>query len=609
MKSIRVLDVQTSNRIAAGEVVDRPASVVKELVENAIDAGATALTVEIREGGIEYIRVSDNGSGIPPEQARIAFERHATSKIASGDALTDIASLGFRGEALPSIAAVSKVEMTTRLSGAQTGVRVRIEGGTFLDIREAGSPEGTTIVIKDLFYNVPARRKFLKRPSVEAGYIFDVVVQQALGNPHLGVRLVNNSRTLFHTPGDGDLRAVVHAVHGAQAAKDLIAFSADSGATRIEGLLGLGENSRGNRSYEFFFVNGRSIQSKLLSTAVEVGCANDLMVGRFPYCILKVTMPTALVDVNVHPNKLEVRFSQEAAIRDLVQLTLEKAIQPKGPPLPAPPSSQIASYDASESAAQPPAQRVSYEEFGLNIDFYMPPSDSEAPKLEQTQINIAPPPVPTPSLGQSSAHVAKCEVTPKAQQEGASSYRIVGQAFLTYIILEIGDRLLIIDQHAAHERLLYEKLQNDMAQNIVSQRLLTPYIFRATPKEQEQIAQLREPLMQLGFDISGFDEDTMRVDAVPQILGVPQLPLFLEELVSFLLRNPHLKPSDLRSDEIASMACHKAIKAGDRLEQAELDALMQLLGTQSMPLTCPHGRPIWIEVTKAQLEKRIKRTV
>ena len=318
MAKIQVLDTQTANRIAAGEVVERPASVAKELLENALDAGATAVTLEIREGGIAYLRVTDNGCGIAPEDCRVAFERHATSKIRSGDDLSRIGTLGFRGEALPSIASVARVELTTRVKDAVAGVKLVMEGGQLQDVREAGCPQGTTFVVKDLFFNTPVRRKFLKRAATEAGYVADVATELALSRPDIAVRFVNNGKPVFQTVGNGDLRSVIYVLHGREVSSGVLPFEGGMGATRVSGYVGVGSLARGNRNYEYFFVNGRCIRNAQLSAAVENACHERVMIGKYPYCVLNLTVPLDAVDVNVHPNKLEVRFKDDFPIRENV---------------------------------------------------------------------------------------------------------------------------------------------------------------------------------------------------------------------------------------------------------------------------------------------------
>ena len=325
MAKIQVLDVQTANRIAAGEVVERPASVAKELLENALDAGATAVTLEIRDGGVSYLRVTDNGSGIAPEDCRVAFERHATSKIRSGDDLSHIGTLGFRGEALPSIASVSKVELTTRTKDAVSGVKLTIEGGRVTDVREAGCPQGTTFVVKDLFFNTPVRRKFLKRSATEAGYVADVVTELALSRPDIAVRFVNNGKPVFQTVGNNDLRSVIFVLHGKEVSSGVLPFESNLGAVRIRGFVGIGSLARGNRNYEFFFVNGRCIRNAQLSAAVENACRERVMIGKYPYCVCDLRVPLEAVDVNVHPNKLEVRFKDDFPIRENLQAAVETA--------------------------------------------------------------------------------------------------------------------------------------------------------------------------------------------------------------------------------------------------------------------------------------------
>lgn len=620
MANIQVLDTQTANRIAAGEVVERPASVAKELLENALDAGATAVTLEIREGGIAYLRVTDNGSGIAPKDCRLAFERHATSKIRSGDDLSHIGTLGFRGEALPSIAAVARVELTTRVKGAPSGVKLTVEAGQVTGVREAGCPQGTTFAVHDLFFNTPVRRKFLKRPATEAGYVADVVTQLALSRPDIAVRFVNNGKPVFQTVGNGDLRSAIYVLHGKEVAGEVLPFSGESGAVRVSGFVGVGNLARGNRNYELFFVNGRCIRDPQLSAAVETACRERVMIGKYPYCVLNVTVPLDAVDVNVHPNKLEVRFKEDFPIREHVQSAVESAfvdaattlhtMAPVAPQPSAPPAEKPVQMEMSQPAAapafsspqrsvetMPPREQRTYKTLresasGLSQSFKSPVPWREEP---------APQPPAQPAL----EPPAPVRQAPRMEPLGTAPI-VIGQLFATYLLVQRADQLLIIDQHAAHERILYEKLRQEVDENKRSQPMLTPYLFTTSLREEVLLQENLEKLTSMGFEIEPFGERTFRVTAVPMHLGAPQVKDFFVELMDNIESLASTQTRDIQRDALVKMACKKAIKAGDTLSQQEVNALLALIAGEEMP-TCPHGRPIVIPITKHELERKFKR--
>ncbi len=625
MAKIQVLDVQTANRIAAGEVVERPASVAKELLENALDAGATAVTLEIREGGIAYLRVTDNGAGIAPEDCRLAFERHATSKIRSGDDLAHIGTLGFRGEALPSIAAVSRVELTTRTEEAAAGVRLQVEAGRFLDVREAGCPKGTTFVVRDLFFNTPARRKFLKRPATEAGYVADVATELALSRPEIAVRFVNNGKVVFQTVGNGDLRSAIYVLHGREVASEALPFSYAQGAVRASGFVGVGNLARSNRSYELFFVNGRFVRDSVLSSAVEAACHERVMIGKYPYCVLNLSIPAEAVDVNVHPNKLEVRFKEDFPVREHVQAAVEaafadgaaplRAVAPSAPDSPPPEVPPPADADAP-----PPPEQIAMAQpaFGAPETPAAPAAVADfAPRREGARVlrESSLPPVAPPMPWRESAPAQRPETPTQSEEKRFAPPRVeplgtapilIGQIFSTYLLVQRGDALLIIDQHAAHERILYEKFRRQVDEERRSQPLLTPYLFDVTLREAELLTENLDRLRSMGFEIEPFGERAFRVSAVPVLLGAPQTREFFVELLDQLDSLPSTKVKDLKRDALVKMACKKAIKGGDTLSAQEVNTLLALVAGEETP-TCPHGRPILIPITKHDLERKFKR--
>ncbi len=628
MGLIRLLDEQTANRIAAGEVVERPASVAKELMENSLDAGATAITLEIRDGGVSYLRVTDNGGGIAEEDCRLAFERHATSKIHSGDDLTRIGSLGFRGEALPSIASVSKVELTTRVRDAESGVKLTLSAGHIEDVRAAGCPMGSTFVVRDLFFNTPARRKFLKKPNVEAGYVADAAAQLAMSRPDIALRFLNNGKTVFQTTGNGDLRAAVYRIHGRETAAALEPVEGSFGAMRVSGLVGVGPAARGNRAFEFFVLNGRCIRSLALSQSLEAAVAERVMIGKFPYCVLHIQVPLESVDVNVHPSKLEVRFKDDFPVRDNMieilrtafpapraeshprfiqpaeQLPLKPQTEPQteeAPPSPARPEPQAAVETPKEPETRPaprmemPARPVLRESGGLPLSALRgtKPANQEAP---------AP---------------ARAEEAPKAEKRAETEEapvlrealrpQAIGQLFDTYLLASQGDALLIIDQHAAHERILYERFKRSLGREGLSQQLLAPYIFHATLREEALLFEHMDRLRELGFELESFGPRVFRVLAVPYLLGEPLVPDFVTALLAELEELGRLREIDLKRDRLILLSCHKAIKAGDKLSREELSDLLDMIQGEEIPLTCPHGRPILMKMTKRELERKFKR--
>ena len=636
---IRILDAATVGRIAAGEVVERPSSVVKELMENSLDAGATAITVEIRGGGIDYLRVTDNGCGIEPGQVRLAFENHATSKLQTADQLDDIRTLGFRGEALPSIAAVSHVEMTTRARGQDSGTRIHIDGGQNLRVQEIGCPDGTTFVMRDLFYNIPVRRAFLKKASYEGGLVGDAVARLLIGNPGVSVRFVNNGSTVYHSFGDGNLRHALFAVYGKQA-EQMVEVDAAEGGTRIRGMIGVGELAKATRAHEMFFINGRSVRCAMLSRALETVCRSRVTIGLYPMCALNLSLPPNAIDVNVHPNKLEVRFRDEDMVRAAVEKLLNTAFD----------GERVLSF--ARDTAQPKAiervaavREIAPDAVKAGQGSGLPPADAaqkpaempplpgqgraESEKPVQTEMfhdalareRLRYAGAPAGSTGRGSAALresgaasapqpASSDVrTAESSGDGAADalpYRIVGVAFKTYIILEVGDTLLLIDQHAAHERIRYEMYMSQLEAGTASQQLLTPMVIRLSSREMALIRENLDVLASAGYEVEPFGEHDIQVRSVPLILGRAELrPLFMEMINSL----GRLKSAtiDARRAEVMQMACKSAVRGGDSLSESEIRALIREMTETGAPPTCPHGRPVVKAVQKRDLEKMFKR--
>lgn len=692
MAEIRKLSSELIGKIAAGEVVERPASVVKELVENAIDAGATHITVELRGGGIEYLRISDNGKGIPAGQIRLAFERHATSKLQTEAELYCIHTLGFRGEALASVAAVAKVTCTTKTADAEFGVRCQVEGGEFTDIRQAASPVGTTFVVEELFYNTPVRRKFLKKPAIEAGLVSDYMLRLILSHPEIAFRFVSQGKTIYHSMGDGKLDSALFCLYGKDAFRQMIPVSGHQSGVVLKGFIGVGELSRGNRQQQSFFINGRFFRSGVLSRALENGCEGRVMIGKFPMCALFLEMPYQNVDVNVHPNKLEVRFQDESAVAEAVRQIVYDALHQEqlGQRLRAPASEKpapvsessftvtelpgapdaiqpvsaaptVAAQPASPAADQPQADaeleqkdeaaaanaaplrpvtvpvqtggggafHASYGAAPRTV--FQPAAPSvwnrpqnavpkpaagwgnaeerpAVPEIRETAVSqpVKPAPAAPGSVPQPPEQTRLAEV--ETPEEAAAVPRLVGIVFDTYWIFETGDRLLWLDQHAAHERILYDRFMKRYDGEQISQRLLSPQLVQLSGRDMALFEEIQPYLEKAGFQAEAFDERSVAVHAIPTLFGENGDPkeLFLEALDQWQQGRGE-KTSDRMRSQVAQMACKHAIKGGDRLNPQEIQGfLKEMLQSQSMP-TCPHGRPIVVETTRYALEKRFKR--
>ena len=686
---IRILDAATVGRIAAGEVVERPSSVVKELIENALDAGATSITVEIKGGGVDYLRVTDNGCGIEPGQVRLAFENHATSKLQRAEQLDDIRTLGFRGEALPSIAAVSKIEMTTRAKGQESGVRLRMEGGKNPQVQETGCPQGTTLVMRELFFNVPVRRAFLKKPSYEGGLVSDAVSRMLLGNPGVSMRFISGGNTLYHSFGDGKLRHAVFAVYGREAAEKMVEVDASEGGARIYGLIGVGELAKATRAHQLFFINGRSVRCPMLTKVLEQVCRSRVTIGMYPMCVLNLVIPAGAVDVNVHPNKLEVRFRDEEMMRgacerllntafagervlqmdretapqrsverraELRELPLTDATKAAEAPKPAPEAPKHA------EAAQMPTSKASAGAPKSETNAKQEPAKEPVPKPEQTRMELrtdarpgvlrenpnvlddreiktvtlpqrplsanpapakreeAPQPA-SQNMSANDAHTARPDklyvidgqsvAAQNASRTQAPApeelpFRIIGVAFRTYILVECGETLLLIDQHAAHERLQYEKLMARASEGPASQQLLAPIVIHLSAREMAVISDNLDLLSEAGYEVEPFGEQDIRVRAVPFVMGKAEVrPLFLEMIQS--LNQLKAATVDARRSEIMQMACKSAVKAGDSLSDSEIATLIADMQRTGAPPTCPHGRPVVKTLTKRDLEKMFKR--
>lgn len=678
MNPIKLLDNSTINKIAAGEVVERPSSVIKELVENSIDANASAVTIEIREGGTTFMKVLDNGTGIPKDQAVTAFVRHATNKIVSTEDLESILSLGFRGEALASIAAVSQVEMFTKTREDAIGTYIEIYGGKVMQNHDAGCTEGTAITVKNLFYNVPARRKFLKKPSTESGYISDMVNRFALGHPEISFKYSNNSTVLLHTSGNNDLKTAVLHVYGKDIALKMLSLSEKDKQYQLSGLIGRPELARANRTYENLFINGRFIKSELISSAVEDAYKTRLIIGKFPVYVLNFEMPPTLVDVNVHPTKLEVRFAEEEtvyqfvyqavlkvlkenilipesnwdakptpAVKELMQAeqeTLfstgyetnkpekkEKDIEPdlteipdtRQEPLiqeiPAAPKKEAASniQNGNEQHAERSSHAIAEEalKFYTGSNLKKKEGNTTSPTIEalmnQNKKEKKPLVLEEKRPEEEEETVAENQKKENASQARLpffNNYRIIGQLFQTYWVIEQGNSLFMVDQHAAHERILFEELKEKFKnKTVISQRLLSPIPLTLTEAEKNTVKSHLPLLSDFGFELEELGQNTYGLKGVPYVFQEPMGANSFLEMVDMLGENTISNMYDTKIHTIATMACKAAVKGNDKLSFQEAKALIERLLSIENPFTCPHGRPTIIEMSKYELEKKFKR--
>lgn len=648
---IHLLDQDTINKIAAGEVVERPVSVIKELVENAIDAEATAVTVEIEDGGLKLIRITDNGIGMTKEDVSNAFLRHATSKINDASDLDAIHSLGFRGEALASIAAVSMVECMTKTGEAITGIRYQIEGGQEKGLTDIGCPTGTTFLVKDLFYNVPARKKFLKSGKTEANYVSDLISRIALSHPGISFKYVVNGKVRLHTSGNFSLRDCIYQVFGKEYAKHSKEVTYESGKIKISGYVGKPIISRGNRQYEIYYVNGRYIKSRWIQKGIEEGAKDGMMIGQFPFGVFFLEIPFDMVDVNVHPNKMEVRFDHEEEIRhhfreavrgalsdrepvDKVSLDgkLEKEVEKriikeeKKILKEAPEPFEVSRHHNEErSQVQNFGVRKDYNsQSRITSDFNRKPYGTWEVKVEKPQDNKAQTQTPIQvekNLEKPMDKSVEKQTQPQQvevqnldvflDKEQIKKHKVIGQAFKTYWIVEYGKELYIVDQHAAHEKVLYEawvKAVSDL--DMPSQLLLEPKVYELSDKEFHVFESFQEDIGSLGFDAEIFGEQTIIVKSVPYLLNTPMQDMdfihFFDQLVE---GETSIRKEDQYLHKLASVACKAAIKGNDKLSEVEYRSLVEQLLDLEDPYHCPHGRPTMIRMSKYELEKKFRRIV
>ena len=635
MPKIIQLDRHVADLIAAGEVVERPASAVKELVENSIDAGAKNITIELQNGGMTFLRITDDGCGMDPVDARTAFLRHATSKIRKKEDLACIGTLGFRGEALAAISSVSKIDLLTRAQGAETGVRLHLEAGQVLSEEPAGCPCGTTILVRELFYNTPARMKFMKSDAAESSAVFAAIQQQALAHPEISFRFLKDGQEQLHTDGQGDRMAAIYAIYGRELANNMLPVDGSWEKLRVRGFVTKPTATRGNRAWQSFFVNNRYIKSRLLSAAVEEAYRNQIMVGRFPACVLEIDMPVQAVDVNVHPAKTEVKFLSEREVFDAVHYavlsTLSRAAgrpewkapektqepaprlqaQPKAvqPPKPGFYQTMQASEYRRQAAQQPavkpaqpvlasPVQLPRSEPAPVQQTFVLPKQEAKPEVKPEPKIEVRPEPKPEPVK------------TPEPQQQTLpvpeEPFRIIGEALHTYIIVEQGEAVLFLDKHAAHERIRFEALKKE-DHPIMAQLLLAPVSAELSREEAAAVLENKALLERCGFETEDFGGGDVLIRQIPSDVDVEDAKALLQELAGDLLAGKTLDPDSLRDNLLHTIACKSAIKAGWLTSDEELRRLVQEVLSRDDIKYCPHGRPVCVTLTKRQLEKQFKR--
>ncbi len=609
MKNIHLLDQQVSNMIAAGEVVERPAAVVKELIENAIDAKAQMISVEIKNGGKSFIRVSDNGNGIDNEDTVVAFERHATSKIKTATDLNSIFTLGFRGEALASIAAVAHVELITRTADAEEGTHVIIKAGQLISQQPAGCPKGTTIIVKNLFYNTPARMKFLKKDATEAGHIGDLVNRMVLGHPEISFRYINNGKEVTFTPGDNNLRSCIYNIYGKEYAKSMVEVKHSDGNIVIQGLAGKANIARANRNFQSFFINGRYIKSNTLTYALQQAYKNLLMVNRFPVAVLHLKINPNVIDVNVHPTKMEVKFSNEKQIFDAVYWAIKNALySEKDIPEVTLSKQDLFNYTTSNNKQYNDINDT--DVIGQQINVSRPaPINYEDITLKESvnMINNQSSDFGIDSVMEKGENTVEA-INSSNELITKNQFKIIGQMFNTYIIIEKDEEMILIDQHAAHERLNYEKLMLDYKQRtLMPQTLLVPVVIQLSNIEIEIVKEHKEFFEKIGFEAEDFGNNSVVVRQTPISVGENYMKDLFLEIVNLIQKSNKEALTDMESHAFYTIACKSAIKANKGLHMAEMDKLVEDILSLRNINTCPHGRPIMISLSKYKIEKEFKR--
>ena len=679
MPHIHVLDQITIDKIAAGEVIERPASIVKELVENAIDAGSTSVKIEIKDGGISFIRITDNGCGIPQDEVQRAFLRHSTSKIETVEDLSHIASLGFRGEALSSIAAVTRTELITKTADAEFGTRYVIEGGKEVSLEDTGAPNGTTFLVHQLFYNVPARRKFLKTPMTEAGHVQDLLMHLALSHPEVAFQFLNNGQEKLRTSGNGKLKDVIYNVYGRDVAANLIEIDYEKNGIHITGFLGKPIITRGNRNFENFFVNGRYVKSAMISKSVEDAYRDFVMQHKFPFAVLHFHLSGENVDINVHPTKMELRFSRQQEVYNTVfeavhrTLLEPELIQKAEVPDPGSPfllrprkenekvtaaelikesretvkddvqdedyfirkmKERVLSYHNRSSSAEVADRKEIFradeqkDKIAEHVKYAIEAADKTVAPETTATVQKPEPAAETQTVATSADTTPDCEATDAKPDSGTGTqmdlfeenflkrdiraeYKLIGQVFDTYWLVEFKDNLYIIDQHAAHERVLYERTLREMkSREFTSQYLSPPIILSLSMQEAQLLNENMDRFSRIGFEIEPFGGEEYAVRAVPDnLFSIAKKELLMEMIDDLTEGLSTSMTPELIDEKVASLSCKAAVKGNNRLSAQEVDKLIGELLTLDNPYHCPHGRPTIIAMTKRDLEKKFKRIV
>lgn len=661
---IRLLDKNVVDKIAAGEVIERPSSVVKELLENSIDAGAKDITVEIKDGGTSFIRVTDNGCGIPKDEVKTAYMRHATSKIENEEDLSRISSLGFRGEALSTIAAVAQTEMITKTSESLTGIKYVIHGGVEVEYKEVGVPDGTTIVVRNLFYNTPARKKFLKTAMTEGSYINDLVLKLALSHPDISFKFISNGKTNIQTSGNGNIKDNIYQLFGRDISNNLMPINYEGANIKLSGYVGKPFISRGNRGFENYFINNRYIKSNIINRAIEEGYKTFVMQHRFPFTVIYIELPKDKIDVNVHPTKMEFKYDNEKELFEVITKSVRDSLLQtdlipnanynenekkrdkvlgtgadtnKNAPKPAEPFEEKRTYSESQkkvvnaSNAYGSSYNIlkSLKEVEPDEPIYNMLNDKGVTyqaKEKETDIQAAD--IKDADIKAADAKRAKAfeaydsSKMPKKPEQMAfenddflskharAKHRLIGQVFGTYWLMEYEDKLYIMDQHAAHEKVNYERLIHNLnTKQILSQQLMPPMVITVTYAERQAILDNFDLFMKVGYDISEFGVNEFKINAVPSnLFGLHGREMFME-FVGSLINNAGYMSNDVFVSKLATMACKAAIKGNTAISFQEADALIDELLTLENPYTCPHGRPTIISMSQTELDKKFKRIV
>ena len=600
MNTIEILDKNTIDKIAAGEVVERPASIVKELVENSIDSGASAMNIEIKDGGISFIRITDNGSGLEADQIKKAFLRHSTSKLRSVEDLTTIHSLGFRGEALSSISAISKVELITKVSGSLTGVRYVIEGGEEKTYQEIGAPDGTTIIIRDVFYNTPARKKFLKSPGTEGSYIASLVERLALSHPDISFNYIQNNATKLHTAGNGSVKDIAYSVFGKEITGNMIPINVDNGYMRLMGYVCKPIVSRGNRNYENYFVNGRFVKNNIITKGIEDAYKSYMMQHRYPFTLLMLDINGTEVDVNVHPAKQEVRFDNGELIYSTVYKSIYEAISQMDL---IPEISFTREKEEEKPQIKTPRPAEPFEQRRIEEEV---PAFTRADTKQAEEVPASKP------LFVPKATVKPVQLTldmPEFEEKARPEITIIGQVFDTYWVIQYDEKMYIIDQHAAHEKVKYERIIKNLKNRTFESQLLSPpIVITLSSSEEETLKTYRDTFANLGFEISPFGGNEYIISAVPMdVYSLDFKDVFIEILDN--LNEGNTATPDIINDRIATMSCKAAVKGNNTLSVSEAKALISEMFTLEDPFNCPHGRPTVISISKYEMEKHFKRII